>query len=61
VHEDILPLLCCPLCKGDLQLTVGSRRQEEIWTGELTCPRCAAHYPISGGIPNLLPPAEREG
>ena len=55
-----MEILCCPVCKGDLTLTVGSRDGEEIVTGSLRCPKCPAEYPIEDGIPDLLPPADRD-
>ncbi len=55
-----MEVLCCPMCKGDLTLSVKKREKTEILDGELFCPRCAIHYPIEEGIPNLLPPDERD-
>ncbi len=60
MKEDLMELLCCPLCKGELKLQVGKKSKEEIITGTLTCKECSATYPIEDAIPNLLPPDERE-
>jgi uncharacterized protein YbaR (Trm112 family) len=50
-------ILCCPTCKGDLELrsTEAFDDQQEIMCGVLICHACAVHYPIVDGIPNLLP------
>ncbi len=56
-----MEILVCPVCKRELQLTVTEADGEsgEIIEGGLHCPRCAETYPISGGIPDLLPPDQR--
>jgi len=60
VRPDLLEILCCPVCRGDLTLTVRRKDGEEIVDGTLACPKCPADYPIEDGIPNLLPPDERD-
>lgn len=57
---DLLPILCCPVCRGDLDLTSTRKEGEEVLEGTLRCPKCPAEYPISDGIPDLLPPDERD-
>jgi uncharacterized protein len=59
VRPDLLEVIRCPLCKGELALTVRSRDGEEIESGTLTCAHCHVDYPIDQGIPDLLPPDER--
>lgn len=54
-----MEILACPVCKGDLELTVGEENEEEIVAGSLYCPKCQAHYPIKETIPNLLPPDQQ--
>ena len=49
--------LACPVCKGELELSVEEENEQEIITGSLYCPRCDVSYPIVDTIPNLLPPA----
>ncbi|MCI4322632.1 MAG: methytransferase partner Trm112 [Thermoplasmata archaeon] len=56
MQPGLLEILCCPVCRGELRLTIASERDGEIWTGTLSCPKCPAEYPIEDGIPNLLPP-----
>ena len=51
----LLDILCCPVCKGDLDLRVESEDQTEILEGVLTCRACRVDYPIHEGIPDLLP------
>jgi uncharacterized protein YbaR (Trm112 family) len=50
----ILSILCCPACKGDLEMQVGEENTEEILEGALRCSRCRVDYPIHEGIPDLL-------
>lgn len=51
-----MDIICCPVCKGDLALTVNKEDKDEIVEGSLRCGKCAFDYPIEDGIPNLLPP-----
>jgi uncharacterized protein YbaR (Trm112 family) len=53
---ELMEVLACPLCKGDLQLEIVEQNGGEIVSGLLTCPTCRHRYPINEGIPNLLPP-----
>ena len=60
MRPDLLDLLACPLCKGELTLTVVDEEGGEIRSGALDCAACDETYPIEDGIPNLLPPELRE-
>ena len=60
VRHDLMELLACPLCKGELALTVLRQEGPEILEGTLACAACDERYPIEDGIPNLLPPELRE-
>ena len=52
-----MEILCCPVCKGELKLTVAERAEDgDIVSGTLRCDACDFDYPIDDGIPNLLPP-----
>ena len=53
-------ILVCPVCKGELELSVEKGNEKEIVTGSLYCPKCEVHYPIEDSIPNLLPPDQRD-
>jgi uncharacterized protein YbaR (Trm112 family) len=54
----MMGILCCPVCKGDLELMVTAEDEREVLEGTLRCPACAVDYPIEEGIPNLLLPGE---
>lgn len=60
MKRDLMDILCCPVHKTDLRLTVANEEAGDIVTGDLFCPTCDFHYPIEGGIPNLLPPEMHE-
>jgi uncharacterized protein len=60
VKPDLLEILRCPLCRGELTLTRRKSEGDEIVEGTLTCPACHVEYPIADGIPDLLPPDERD-
>ncbi|MBU2607983.1 MAG: methytransferase partner Trm112 [Chloroflexi bacterium] len=59
MKRELMEILACPVCKGDLELTVGEENEEEIVAGSLYCPKCQVHYPIKETIPNLLPPDQQ--
>ncbi|MFH1030959.1 MAG: methytransferase partner Trm112 [Chloroflexota bacterium] len=58
MKRELMEILACPICKGELKLTV-EQEKEEIVTGSLYCPKCKERYPIVDTIPNLLPPELR--
>ncbi|MEM4257589.1 MAG: methytransferase partner Trm112 [Candidatus Thermoplasmatota archaeon] len=55
MRKEILDILCCPVCKGNLTLTVTCEENDEILSGSFFCETCNVSYPISDGIPDLLP------
>ena len=59
MKRELMAILACPVCKGDLELTVEKENSQEIVTGFLFCRKCSERYPIEDTIPNLLPPAMR--
>jgi uncharacterized protein YbaR (Trm112 family) len=54
-----MEILACPVCKGDLELTVEVEEGDDIISGSLACHQCDEIYPIEDAIPNLLPPQMR--
>ena len=59
MRRDLMDILVCPVCKGELQLTVDEENENEIVAGSLFCASCNERYPIVDTIPNLLPPELR--
>ncbi len=60
MKPDLLEILCCPVDRADLRMTATKTEGGEIVEGALTCTKCGTAYPIEDGIPNLLPPDERD-
>ncbi|MFV9629710.1 MAG: methytransferase partner Trm112 [Methanosarcinales archaeon] len=56
MKPELMEILCCPMCKGDLVLNVDEEDEKEIIKGSLFCGKCNEYYPIEEGIPNMLPP-----
>jgi uncharacterized protein YbaR (Trm112 family) len=59
MRRDLMDILACPVCKGDLELGVTKEEGDDVITGSLLCARCNETYPIEQSIPNLLPPSLR--
>jgi uncharacterized protein YbaR (Trm112 family) len=55
MKKEIIKILCCPTCKGDLNIKIQKEENGEIISGTFTCPSCQVNYPIIDGIPDLLP------
>ena len=60
MKKELVNILACPVCKGELELTVDKENEAEVVAGALYCARCDVRYPIEDTIPNLLPP-EQDG
>jgi len=56
MKKDLMEILACPMCKGELALTIEEEDEKEVVTGSLSCAKCSETYPIKDAIPNLLPP-----
>ena len=59
MKKELMEILACPLCKGDLALNIEEANEKEVITGSLLCAKCHQRYPIVDAIPNLLPPELR--
>jgi uncharacterized protein YbaR (Trm112 family) len=55
MKKDLIKILCCPVCKGKLDLKIDKEEKNEIITGNFSCQKCKANYSVEDGIPNLLP------
>ena len=60
MKRELMEILACPVCKGDLKLTVDEENETEIVTGSLYCRKCDVRYLIKDTIPNLLPPDQSD-
>ena len=56
MKKDLMDILACPVCKGELVLHSEAEEGDDVITGNLECAACNESYPIEGSIPNLLPP-----
>ena len=62
MRQELLDLLVCPQCRAPVVLhpfREGTRNEDEIEEGLLVCSKCACGYPVTEGIPRLLPNALR--
>ena len=59
MKRELMDILACPVCKGELELRVETEEENEIVTGSLVCHQCDETYPIEDAIPNMLPPQMR--
>jgi uncharacterized protein YbaR (Trm112 family) len=57
--RDLVEILACTVCREPLTLNVEAEEGIEVLTGTLDCSGCGEVYPITDGIPNLLPPELR--
>lgn len=61
MKESLMDVLCCPMDKSELELSVDDRADDgEIIAGTLECTECGEQYRIEDGIPKLLPPDMRD-
>lgn len=56
MKKELMDILACPICKGDLQLNITEEKNGDVISGNLYCQKCDHRYPITESIPNLLPP-----
>jgi SAM-dependent methyltransferase/uncharacterized protein YbaR (Trm112 family) len=57
MHERLIEILACPVCRARLRLLPGSEAgpRGRVAAGQLECEGCGALFPVSNGIPRLLP------
>jgi len=56
MKKELMQILACPVCKGDLELKVDEEEGEEIVRGSLYCSKCNHSYPIIDTIPLYATP-----
>ncbi|MDI7258449.1 MAG: methyltransferase domain-containing protein [Thermodesulfobacteriota bacterium] len=54
MHEKLIEIICCPSCKGTLQLYKEVVDQGRIKTGSLRCGPCSAEYLIKEFVPRFV-------
>ncbi len=59
MKRELRDILACPICKGELELSVEEENEQEVVAGSLRCSKCNVHYSIVDTIPSLLPPDQR--
>ena len=59
MNKELMEILACPVCKGELELKVETEEGDDVIEGALLCAKCNETYPITDSIPNLLPPQMR--
>ncbi|MBM2824440.1 MAG: hypothetical protein HW402_104 [Dehalococcoidales bacterium] len=59
MKRELVNILACPVCKGELKLGAEEEKGNEVITGSLHCQQCNERYPIVETIPHLLPPEQR--
>ena len=55
MKRSLLPYLACPVCLGDLTLSVREEAEGEVMEGGLACAACRCSYPITRFVPRCLP------
>ena len=54
MNREILDILACPDCKGDLKIESAEEDTTEIINGRLICEMCGLFFTIQDGVPNFL-------
>ena len=51
----MMDIICCPLCKGELNLNLKSKTEinEDVTEGSMICSKCKREYFINNGIPRM--------
>jgi len=54
MKPDLIPLLVCPTCRGELRGKIKKQTKHEIVEGSLKCQKCNEKFPITYGIPRFV-------
>ena len=60
MNGELMDILACPVCNGELELSVDEENKTEIVNGSLYCSGCDVRYPIVDTMPNLLLPEQSD-
>jgi uncharacterized protein YbaR (Trm112 family)/ubiquinone/menaquinone biosynthesis C-methylase UbiE len=55
MNRDLLNVLACPACLGQLFLECTQERSGEVEEGRLSCETCGEGFPIVAGVPRFVP------
>ena len=55
MHRDLVSVLACPSCRGDLTIEVEREAEQEIESGVLRCAGCGGAYPVVRFVPRFVP------
>ena len=55
MKKELLSLLCCPACRGNLSLRDEREAAGEVESGTLHCQSCPATYPVVKFVPRFVP------
>ncbi len=55
MRERLCQFLCCPECRGELQLEPHEQAGGEILTGLLVCSHCNLDFRVVAGVPRFVP------
>lgn len=61
MHAELLEILACPGCAGDLVLAASETAGADVIAGTLRCAGCASVYPIRASIPRFVSGDEYAG
>ncbi len=60
MKQSLLAYISCPLCQEAFSVYVIKQKRDEIEEGTLKCTKCKTEYPVTKGIPRILPHNVRE-
>jgi len=53
MRAELIEWLCCPACRGALELHVSERDDEHVMRGSLVCTACGETFRITRGVPRM--------
>jgi uncharacterized protein len=55
MKKNLMRIMCCPACKGDLEFTIKKENATDIIEGSIRCKKCGVIFPIHDGTADLRP------
>lgn len=53
MKRKMMDIICCPLCKGELNLKLKTEINGDVTEGSMICSKCKREYFINNGIPRM--------